>query len=49
MEGPDIPPWLHLKYSKKNDLYLFGVAPKELNVELLEVNILIIIHFNFSL
>lgn len=39
MEGPDIPPWLYVKYTKKNNnLYIFGAAPKDLSIELLEVN-----------
>lgn len=54
MEGPDIPPWLYVKYTKKNNnLYIFGAAPKDLSIELLEVifhlNILVMVSLQYKL
>lgn len=48
MEGPDIPPWLYAKHTNENSLYLFGAAPRNLNLEFLEVSSLTIFLNFFS-
>lgn len=41
LEGPDLPPWIYKKYTKKdNSLYIFGSPPKNVDVNQLEVSFL---------